>query len=60
MPVKATACSGGRWQGCIKLWIGPRAVPARSGHEEKNAPESPTPEPNLIRYKPGRLAVRGA
>src|ERR1019366_9547116 len=53
--------SGGNslhFQGCIKLWFGPRAVPARSSHEGKKAPEGPAPKHIVMRYKPGRLAVR--
>src|ERR1022692_3600021 len=45
-------------QGCIKLWIGPRTVPVRSGHEGKKAPEGPTPKPIPTRCEPGRFAVR--
>src|ERR1022692_3916584 len=45
-------------QGCIKLWIGPRTVPVRSGHEGKKAPEGPTPKPIPTHCKPGRFAVR--
>src|ERR1017187_5588965 len=45
-------------QGCVKLWIGPRTVPVRSGHEGKKAPEGPTPKPIPTRCEPGRFAVR--
>src|ERR1039457_5853141 len=45
-------------QGCIKLWIGPRTVPVRSGHEGKKAPEGPTPKPIHTCCEPGRFAVR--
>jgi hypothetical protein len=45
-------------QGCIKLGIGPRAVPARSGHEGEEATEGPAPKPIPTRCEPGRLAVR--
>src|ERR1035438_9760546 len=45
-------------QGCTKLWIGPRTVPVRSGHEGKKAPECPTPMPIPTRCGPGRFAVR--
>src|ERR1039457_3354562 len=44
-------------QGCVKLWIGPRTVPVRSGHEGKKAPEGPTPKPIPTRCEPGRFAV---
>jgi hypothetical protein len=47
-------------QSCIKLSIGPPAVPAHSGHEGEKAPEGPTPKLIPIRCEPGRLAVRGA
>jgi hypothetical protein len=45
-------------QGCVKLRIGPRAVPARSGRERKKATEGPAPKPIPTRCEPGRLAVR--
>src|ERR1019366_6281611 len=45
-------------RGCIKLWIGPRTVPVRSGHEGKKTPEGPTPKPIPTRCEPGRFAAR--
>jgi hypothetical protein len=46
-------------QGCIVLWFGPRAVPARSSHDGEKVPEGPTPKRISTRCEPGRLAVRG-
>src|ERR1039458_3236012 len=45
-------------QGCVKLWTGPPTIPVRSGHEDKKAPEGPTPKPIPTRCEPGRFAVR--
>src|ERR1035441_2974484 len=45
-------------QGCIKLGIGPRTVPVRSGHEGKKALEGPPPKSIPTRCEPGRFAVR--
>src|ERR1039457_551269 len=45
-------------QGCVKLWIGPRTVLVRSGHEGKKAPEGPKPKPIPTRCEPGRFAAR--